>query len=252
MHTSATPIYARIQESLRHRMATGELREGDRMPSEAELASDFRTTRGTVRQALTRLVYEGLIVREVGRGTFVAPPTVESTLDTTLRQSFEEQMAARGLRVALRLLHLAEEPASQAVAEALQLMPGEPVARLKRLRLIEGDVVGFEDRLMLVSVGRRLAREALTAQSAIALVETALGGRLGRIAVAVRAAIASGEIGRLLELKRGSPVLVRAHTFFALDGRPVLHGQSVYRGDKYQFSYVFDKGRLVSPSGPIP
>src|SRR3546814_11452241 len=66
-----TPIYYRIQESMRRRIVEGEFQPGARLPSESELARDFGTTRVTVRQALMRLVYDGLIERHYGRGTFV-------------------------------------------------------------------------------------------------------------------------------------------------------------------------------------
>ena len=95
-----TPIYFRIQEALRGRISTGALGPGDRMPSETELARDYRTTRVTVRHALSRLAYEGLIVREAGRGTFVADPaSIVSPIDTLKVHSFEQQVAQRGKAV---------------------------------------------------------------------------------------------------------------------------------------------------------
>jgi len=60
------------------RMATGQLKAGDKLPTERELTEMFGGGRGSVRQALLTLEKEGLIAREVGRGTFVrevAPAT---------------------------------------------------------------------------------------------------------------------------------------------------------------------------------
>src|ERR1700742_1425744 len=67
-----TPLYLRIRDKIRAAIATGELSPGDRLWSEAELANEFQTTRGTVRHATDRLVFEGLIVRHIGRGSFVS------------------------------------------------------------------------------------------------------------------------------------------------------------------------------------
>ncbi len=64
-----TPIYLQIQEEIRGRIASGALGVGDRVPSDTELAEAFKTTRATVRQALSRIVFEGLRVRQVGRGS---------------------------------------------------------------------------------------------------------------------------------------------------------------------------------------
>lgn len=70
-HRQTTPIYARIKQHLLDRIASGELSPGDRLPSESELAEAFSTTRTTVRHALTQLVFEDVIVRQVGRGSYV-------------------------------------------------------------------------------------------------------------------------------------------------------------------------------------
>ena len=77
------PLYMRIQDELRGRIAAGELVPGDRVPSENTLAHRFHTTRATVRQALAQLAFEGVIHRQAGLGTFVASPPVEAKLDTT-------------------------------------------------------------------------------------------------------------------------------------------------------------------------
>lgn len=63
---------ARVCESIVGRIESGALREGDRLPSEEQLAAGLRVSVGTVQKALTRLVHSGLISRQHGRGTFVS------------------------------------------------------------------------------------------------------------------------------------------------------------------------------------
>jgi DNA-binding GntR family transcriptional regulator len=63
---------ARIQESITRRILSGALNQGDRLPSEEELAATYRVSVGTVQKALGRLAHSGLISREHGRGTFVS------------------------------------------------------------------------------------------------------------------------------------------------------------------------------------
>ncbi len=48
------------------------LKPGDKLPTEREIASRFTAARNTVRKTLDRLEQDGLIIREVGRGTFVS------------------------------------------------------------------------------------------------------------------------------------------------------------------------------------
>jgi len=67
------PVYASIKRELKNQIENGELREGDRIPSEAELARQYGVSRNPTRQALRDLEFEGYIVRTPGRGSFVAP-----------------------------------------------------------------------------------------------------------------------------------------------------------------------------------
>ncbi|MEM5297698.1 GntR family transcriptional regulator [Burkholderia sp. JPY481] len=61
-----------VSESIIRHIETGDLREGDRLPSEGELAATHGVSVGTVQKALMQLVHSGLITREQGRGTFVS------------------------------------------------------------------------------------------------------------------------------------------------------------------------------------
>jgi DNA-binding GntR family transcriptional regulator len=63
---------AAVSEAITRHIESGALREGDKLPSEAELALMHGVSVGTIQKALARLVSSGLIIREQGRGTFVS------------------------------------------------------------------------------------------------------------------------------------------------------------------------------------
>lgn len=65
-------VTARVEGAIRDMIATGQLKPGDRLPSERTLVADFSAARSTVRLVLIRLVAEGLVRAEHGRGYFVA------------------------------------------------------------------------------------------------------------------------------------------------------------------------------------
>lgn len=62
----------RLRDILRQCIADGLWKPGDRLPSEPELVTLYRVSRSTVREAITALVYQGLLYRIHGKGTFVA------------------------------------------------------------------------------------------------------------------------------------------------------------------------------------
>lgn len=84
-HASPVPLYYQLRLLLEQEIAAGKLRPGDQIPTEAELCLRYNISRTPVRQALLELTREGVLVRTVGRGTFVAPREVRtSTLQVTI------------------------------------------------------------------------------------------------------------------------------------------------------------------------
>lgn len=66
------PLYKQIQEAIKSQISLGNLRPGDRIPSEIDLAAQFHVSLMTTKNALTGLAEEGIVVRSKGKGTFVA------------------------------------------------------------------------------------------------------------------------------------------------------------------------------------
>lgn len=77
------PAYEQIQAQLRDAIVSGEIGQGARLPTEADLASAFGVSRATVREALRGLSAEGLIVTTKGPtgGSFVAQPSIGQVTD---------------------------------------------------------------------------------------------------------------------------------------------------------------------------
>lgn len=242
MSIRSKPLYLTIEDHLRTEIARGRLTTGDLLPSEQDLAQRFATTRNTVRQALAKLVFEGTVVREKGRGTFVAAPLHQSEIDTTTQKSFEEQMAERGEQVRFRLLSFVPVAAPDAVASQLRLRRGALLFELRRIRLIGDELIGAECRYILPELARNFDEDALNEQSTIAMLEAALGDSLSDLEITVSATTADPETAELLECRQGSAVLVRDHIFRDRDGRAVLSGKSVFRADRYRFTYHLGQG----------
>jgi DNA-binding GntR family transcriptional regulator len=72
-----TPKYLRVRDLLLRAISNGDLRPGDRLPTEQQIAGTLPISLGTVQRAYSQLVDEGIVVRERGRGSFVARPSAE-------------------------------------------------------------------------------------------------------------------------------------------------------------------------------
>ena len=67
----ALPLYLRASELLTREIAAGHWQCGERLPTEAQLATQLGMAVGTVRKALAELVVRGLVLRRQGSGTYV-------------------------------------------------------------------------------------------------------------------------------------------------------------------------------------
>lgn len=230
------PSYYRLENQLRESIRSGTLRPGDPIPPESQLCQQFSVSRTTVRQALSRLVYEGLISRHRGRGSFVAEPRLEHS---KMFLSFEEEMRARGATTGIKLLDMRTEPAVEKIADNLRLAVGAPVVVLERLRFVDGQVVGYEIRYLPKSIGDALTPDEIHNQPLVPAVRRILGKPRTKLVLRVTASTARKHEAKLLETKVGSPVLVREHIWHYEPEGPLQYGKSIFRGDRYQMSVEF-------------
>ena len=82
---SPIPIYYQLTCYFKELIEVGDLRPGDRLPTEMELCELHHVSRAPVRRALTDLAREGYIYRRAGQGTFVAHINAEMEEQTSLR-----------------------------------------------------------------------------------------------------------------------------------------------------------------------
>jgi GntR family transcriptional regulator len=241
-----TPLYARIEGRLRERISSGELKPGARLPSETELARDYRTTRVTVRQAMAKLLYDGLIVRQKGRGSFVAlKPSVVSKINTVERQSFEQQVASRGKTVTYAGVRYRRVKAPAWVCKQLTVPKGSEVYQLDRLRVVDAQIVGSEIRYIPLAMGRRVTQRMLEEESALEFLLHVFDKQIPVIEVTMTAVSANKTLAERLGVAAGTAVMVRDNVFRDEAGQIVQCGTSYFRGD-VQIEYVL--GRIPVPA----
>jgi GntR family transcriptional regulator len=240
--TDFVPLYARIEGHLRDDIAAGRLREGDRTPSEPELARSFNTTRATVARALQQLVFEGLIVRRAGSGTFVAPRTLSAPIDLARVRSFEEQLAAKGARIEYSVLDFTHRAASARESEKLHLDAGGKVYTLDRLRIVSGQKFSIEHRIIPEELGRLMTLDMLHAQSLHSMLDEQFGLKVHRVEGRIRAGLATKSVAERFDIKPGRPLLIRDYVLFSIDRRPLVCGESFYRED-FHIDYVVQQSQ---------
>ncbi|MDB5599809.1 MAG: GntR family transcriptional regulator [Xanthobacteraceae bacterium] len=230
---SYVPLYMQLAEQFVEIIRNSHSRlVGAALPSEAECMEYFKVSRPTVRQAMAHLLIQGLITRGRGRGTFVAP----QRLDHDLSRAFEDEMRSTDRSVRFELLERATVKAPLRVREALQLPADQTVEKIKRLRLLEGEVFGYEERYISSAYSRQVTQQALKQKAIYSLIKDYAGEFPARFGLTIRSIAATAEYARILGVKRGSHLLSSEHTYFLASDTPVLYGAVLFHGDKYQFS----------------
>src|SRR6478672_387140 len=93
------PLYLQLKRFIEDAVSGGQIRAGDALPSERDLAQKVDVSRVTVRKAVQHLVRDGVLVQRHGSGTYVAPHTHRVEQSLSQLTSFAEDMARRGMAV---------------------------------------------------------------------------------------------------------------------------------------------------------
>jgi GntR family transcriptional regulator len=236
-------LHRRIGDELRRRILDGELAVGDAVPSESQLADDFGASRGTVRQALAGLRFEGLIGGGRGR-----PPVVRSTVAAQPFGTFLSFTAwARGVgrTPGQRTVEVAWRRAGEDAADVLGLDPGDPVVEVLRLRLLDGQPAMLERATFVEPVGRLLFEFDPDGGSIYAHL-TARGVDLAAARHTFDAVAAGPVDAEQLAVAPGAPLLRERRRTTSADGAPIEYGDDRYRPDVVTFT--IDNTRTPGPA----
>jgi len=230
---SPVPLYYQLKEIFRSWISDGKFDSDGLFPSESELQERFGVSRMTVRRALSELVHEGFLVREQGRGSFVVKPRVQDQLRRLT--SFTEDMRLRGLSTESRILDFRVVQDGE-VARKMEIPEDEELVQLRRLRLVEGEAIAIQNAFIRHRFCPGIVERGLAGGSLYRTLEEGYGLRLGRALQTVEAKPADEYETKLLKLGIGQPVLVLERLTYLVDGEPIEHVRSAYRGDRYRFT----------------
>ena len=233
------PLYARLRDEIRSRILDGRLAPGDKLPSEYELTEQHGVSRITVRQALTDLQTEGLIVKLHGKGAFVSHPRAAQSLNRL--QGLGEALAPQGQAVHSKRLSMKRLKAPAEVARRLELPPGTEVFHLVTLRYLDREPLSVNTSYLPPATGERLARADISNRDLIDVFEREFGLKVEQAQLEISARRASDKESRLLGIEAGEPVLQVQRLLCAEGVAPLQAETAVYRADA--FSYKLDLRR---------
>jgi GntR family transcriptional regulator len=222
------PAYRQIQNAIRERIEAKELRTGDLVGSERELAKRHQVSLMTARHALADLAREGLVERRHGAGTFVAPPKIHFNKLT----SYTEQMASRSLAVQSKVVECAIV-SEQEIAARLGLPATSPLIKLERLRTAGGEPFALETCYLSAKGFERLRTQSWQQASLFATLEREYGIEILYADEEIDATGADPKAAQLLEIGRGSPLLRIRQVIYSSNGKAIMYVFALYRSERH-------------------
>jgi GntR family transcriptional regulator len=231
----------RLHESLGQVIAAA--KPGQRLPSEPDLARQLGVSRATLREAMRTFETQGLIRRQQGVGTFVLRPShvLESGLEVL--ESIETLAHRIGLEVRLGEMRAERRLAKENEAEALGLAQGSEVASISRVIMAEERPVAYLIDILPVDVldPEQLARD-FNGSVLDLLIERGDPPLVDSLCD-IRAAAASSDIARALNIQRGDALLCFNSCLYAVDGRNIDYSFSYFLPGYFRFHVVRELGR---------
>lgn len=229
---SPIPLYYQLAEHLRAQIESGELKPGDQVAPEREMSEQAGISRMTVRQAIAYLVQQGVLLAQVGRGTFVAEPKL--SFDAAHVLGFSERLMLHGMQIRSQVLEQTVLIAPPSVAARLQLKSHAKVIKVVRLRLHQALPLALETVYLPVALCPNLEKQDLQKQSLYKVLETKYRLRFEGVEQSVEAVIANDYEAELFGVQTCTPLILLEGVTYTVPNRATEFFKAVFRGDRFK------------------
>ena len=231
-HKSPIPLHVQAEELLRKLIVEEEFQNGKLLPNEVELAKMLAISRTTLRQAINKLVYEGLLIRKKRTGTKVNQATVSSKSNNWL--SFSQEMTLRGITIKNFELHVTWVYPDEMLANFFEIKTDRKVLKMERVR-------GRRDEPFVYFISYFHPRVGLTGDEDFKrplyeLLEKDYSTIATLSKEEISAHAAEDLIADKLRIANGSPVLFRKRFVFDQGERPLEYNLGYYKADSFVYT----------------
>ncbi len=220
-----------VRRCLLDEISQGQLRPGERLGAERDLAVRLGVSRSTVRQALASLEANGVVRRVPGRGggTFVRQQKVERDLSQVV--GVPALLRQQGMTAGSRVVSTQMVVADEETAAALGLPPGGYVFDVVRIRLADGTPISLEHARLPAERFPGLLDQPLGG-SLYELLEQRYGTAPGEAVEHIEVVSAGEDEASILGVEPGSPLLSITRTTQDGGGQAFEHSHDLFRADR--------------------
>jgi GntR family transcriptional regulator len=222
------PLYRQVKSALLRLLEAGQLGPGETLPNEAQIAQAMQVSIGTLRKAVDELVHEHILVRRQGKGTFVAMHNNDRFMFQFFHVEprpdvFDPRVVPEREFPVVDNIGFASGQATDNEAYALRLRVGDAVWRVDNALSLGGKCI-MHDRIVISAAlfkGLTEKRFQERPSTIYNLYQTDHGISVIRTQERARAVAVSSEVGRVLSLRVGTPVMEVHRVAITFGERPV-------------------------------
>lgn len=230
-HKSPIPLYIQVEQLLREMIKKQEYQKGKLLPKEVDLAKELGISRNTLRQAINKLVYEGLLHRKKGVGTKVIKQ-VDSKAKNWL--SFTQEMKAKGIEVVNYNLNLTWEFPPEEVVTFFDIDNKTKVLKMERLRGGKEGPFVFFISYFHPRIGLTEKEDFSRPLYDILQEKYSVIAKLSKEEVSAR--LSDLPLSKMLNMDKGEAILKRKRFVYDPGNRPIEYNVGYYRGDSIVYS----------------
>lgn len=231
------PLYWQLSEEIRRMIARGELKPGDKIPTEHWFQEKYHLSRVTVRKAIGLLLENHVLDRVPGESPTVAVQRISR--QTTYLSGLSADLKKMGYTPSSLILCCEETKAPFEVAEAMRLPPNAPVFHLMRLRLADGVPLALHNCFYPMSRCAGFLSPTFHSPSVYRLLEEN-GLRPTHATQSVSARNATSREAQLLSVEENSALLHIIRVSCTPDGATIEYSEMFYNPMRYVLNMEMD------------
>jgi len=231
-HNSCVPLHAQVEKLLREMIEEPDYVAGKFLPNEVAMAQTLGISRNTVRQAINKLVYEGLLIRKKGVGTKVADKSVNTRLNNWM--SFSQEMKSKGLEIKNYELTSSWITPKKNIIDFFGTQDNTKLLKIERLR-------GIKEYPFVYFISYFSPRIGLTGKEDFSkplyeMLEKdySVIAEISKENISARAA--DKFLAKKLNINTGDPILKRERFVFDPGNRPIEYNIGYYRSDSFIYT----------------
>jgi GntR family transcriptional regulator len=232
-------LYSQLSDMIREQIQSGEIKEGQLLPTEDSLCKNFSVSKAVVRQAMTELAREGYVQKRQGIGTFASKPrNVEGPLMTC---ALTDRVLDFGRALETIVIHKSPSVVPSEMQRLFNNNAPDQVFKLIRLKRVKSEPVLLETAYVVTTYCPGLALDDLKNQSLFELIETRYRLRVHRVATCLDITPLGQREAELLQSQPGRPALLMDQVIYISEEQVLALVRSICPQGSHRLTFEYQR-----------